>query len=175
MPNGKNNDWTPERVEMAHRLWREGKSASEIERALNCGISRSAVIGRVRRDGVVRSISPGDVVHKPKGAGFRKPKTATTPKLPPPVLPVFTDIEPLRVDGRLLTITDLQSQHCKWPIGDPRAARFGFCGRDVEKGCYCPHHAIRAFYPLASRRPIKPYDPDAEELRHTLRRLRFAA
>lgn len=40
---------------------------------------------------------------------------------------------------------------CKWPIGDPQHAGFGFCGRRADDGPYCPSHAKRAYASHAAR------------------------
>lgn len=34
---------------------------------------------------------------------------------------------------------------CRWPIGDPRDADFGFCGRARADGPYCQGHSQMAF------------------------------
>lgn len=47
--NRAGKTWTPERSELAGRLWVEGKSATEIAKVLGEGITRSAVIGMVSR------------------------------------------------------------------------------------------------------------------------------
>lgn len=45
--------WTPEREDLARRLWGEGKSAAHIARELG-GVTRLAVIGKVHRMGLGR-------------------------------------------------------------------------------------------------------------------------
>lgn len=45
--------WTPEREDLARRLWGEGKSAAHIARELG-GVTRVAVIGKVHRMGLGR-------------------------------------------------------------------------------------------------------------------------
>lgn len=38
-------------------------------------------------------------------------------------------------------ISDLAATQCKWPVGDPKSADFGFCGRlKVGSGPYCACH-----------------------------------
>lgn len=44
--------------------------------------------------------------------------------------------------GRM--ITDLASTQCKWPVGDPKASDFAFCGRLKSEGAYCAAHAAVA-------------------------------
>lgn len=41
--------WTPERSELATKMWSQGASAGEIAKALDCGISRNAVISKMYR------------------------------------------------------------------------------------------------------------------------------
>ncbi|MFT7391387.1 MAG: GcrA cell cycle regulator, partial [Paracoccaceae bacterium] len=43
--------WTDERVEALKGMWNEGKSASQIAKALG-GVTRNAVIGKVHRLGL---------------------------------------------------------------------------------------------------------------------------
>ena len=36
--------------------------------------------------------------------------------------------------------------HCKWPIGDPRTDRFGFCSKESLPGRpYCADHCAQAY------------------------------
>lgn len=42
----------------------------------------------------------------------------------------------------------LEGWMCRWPVGDPQAANFGYCGRHrdaVRDIPYCPHHAVVAY------------------------------
>jgi hypothetical protein len=41
--------------------------------------------------------------------------------------------------GLIHDLTHLGCHACKWPIGDPKAANFSFCGRPAE-GRYCAAH-----------------------------------
>jgi GcrA cell cycle regulator len=77
--------WTPERVELAGRLWVEGKSATEIAKILGEGVTRSAVIGRVSRmklaarapcamPKIVRGTKVPDKYKKPQPPKVEKPK-----------------------------------------------------------------------------------------------------
>lgn len=44
--------WSDEMVFTATRMWGEGRSAAAIVEALNCGVTRNAVIGKMHRLGV---------------------------------------------------------------------------------------------------------------------------
>jgi GcrA cell cycle regulator len=44
------------------------------------------------------------------------------------------------------TLMQLKAQQCHWPVGDPSATGFFFCGAVVEPGyLYCPAHCARAY------------------------------
>lgn len=44
-----------------------------------------------------------------------------------------------------VTLVQLNEHTCKWPIGDPREAGFGFCGaKPIAGKPYCERHAMRA-------------------------------
>lgn len=48
-------------------------------------------------------------------------------------------------------ISDLAATQCRFPLGDPKAADFGFCGRlKAGDGPYCPTHHDIAFNAAAS-------------------------
>jgi GcrA cell cycle regulator len=45
---------------------------------------------------------------------------------------------------------------CRWPIGDPAATEFHFCGRNPKAGSpYCEAHARKAYQPQQTRRSEK--------------------
>lgn len=44
--------WTEDLVDRLKILWREGRSAAEVARALKNGVTRSAVLGKVHRLGL---------------------------------------------------------------------------------------------------------------------------
>lgn len=46
------------------------------------------------------------------------------------------------------TMTTLQSNECRWPIGDPQLPGFHFCGENKKDGnSYCAKHAALASTP----------------------------
>jgi len=58
--------------------------------------------------------------------------------------------------ARHLTLLQLTENTCKWPMGDPLAEDFCFCGADSAEGTpYCAHHSKVAFQPVSERRRIK--------------------
>jgi GcrA cell cycle regulator len=147
--------WTDARVETLKALWLSGLSAAQVAAALG-GVTRNAVIGKLHRLGVAgrAGASPPD-----GGAPTRPPvsRLAPTPsqrsarrlrpraQLPAPSLcvpaPIASEGPPL-VAGLL----SLGPHACRWPIGDPAASGFGFCGRPAEgAGSYCAGHRARAY------------------------------
>ena len=168
-------NWTDERVEALKKLWAEGLSASQIAAQLG-GVSRNAVIGKVHRlklSGRGRAQAAPARPKKPT----QTPVVKTPPKAPPPVRPVPTDTSDNAISGggvtdvavvasrpaagdaftlpesRMLDLIELNERTCKWPIGDPLAAGFHFCGAEAsDTGPYCRYHARIAFQPPADRR-----------------------
>lgn len=48
----------------------------------------------------------------------------------------------------MVPLVELERKHCRWPIGDPLVAGFGFCGHDRTDGSsYCEFHQKHAFLP----------------------------
>lgn len=164
--------WTDERVEKLRKLWGDGLSASQC--ALQLGMpwmSRNAVIGKVTRLGLPgrkvkvrrpaydrwntedRRMTRGD---KP----FKQARKTAKPKPdwraePLPETPAADVV-------RVTSVLDLEPHHCRWPVGDPKHAGFGYCGcKKVEGLPYCNAHARRAYAPIVPKpstggRPINP-------------------
>jgi len=69
----------------------------------------------------------------------------------------MTDIATKRNARRgetLVTFEELGPGHCRWPVGDPRRGRFGFCGASrAGHGPYCEAHREMA---RAPREPVTP-------------------
>jgi hypothetical protein len=111
--------WTPEREARALRLYlREGLSAAEVADALGCGVSRAAVIGKIRRLGFLKRDYAG--------------RTART---------VAAVICRPRVDRRL------PPQRPPLPIDDPGPGRMHttlFCAGPAPDGVYCAAHRALA-------------------------------
>jgi GcrA cell cycle regulator len=126
-------EWTKERTDELERLWADGMSARRIGELF--GTTKNAVIGKVNR---MRLPSRRTVVSV---ARKKLPPKVKTKPLPPPPVTDIPDPEP----HERVKLLDLERNHCRWPIGDPGDAEFGFCGRGTAIGSYCPQHAKRAF------------------------------
>jgi GcrA cell cycle regulator len=159
--------WTDERVATLKKLWLEGLSASQIAKQLG-GVTRNAVIGKVHRLGLSGRAAPS----QPSRTTFKAPRPPRPVSLPAPRrveahAPVSAP-RPIMLDEApgTATVLTLQAHMCKWPIGDPSADSFTFCGRRSDgDGPYCAQHAQVAYQPAQSKKKSS-----ANELARSLRR-----
>jgi GcrA cell cycle regulator len=161
--------WNDERVDLLKKLWSEGLSASQIAGRLG-GVTRNAVIGKVHRLGLSgRATTSRMKSHRPRAraataAGARRMQQKTrfaqqgNPALralyQPEAEPYTPQAEelviPMKERRSIQTLTECS---CRWPIGDPQAADFHFCGKNKVNGLpYCEFHARREFQPPQPRR-----------------------
>jgi len=142
---GSSGGWTDDAVEALVRLWRTGDlSAAMIARRL--GVTRNAVLGKIHRLGLSKprrrrppAIAPTPRHVKPRRVASAARAPASAPVGTPPKL--TADVGP----GLVTRLEDLPSRACHWPLGDPQAADFAFCGRPVETKPYCPAHSGVAY------------------------------
>lgn len=153
--------WNDENVKLLKGWWAMGLSASQIAGRLP-GISREAVLGKVRRLGLpfrkttvatprlFRSTASGNVrdcatfaPHRP-----RYFESAPSVQLPLPLIP----------PAEQKSLLDLDENDCRWPCSETKP--FTFCGRPkAVKGIpYCEDHMRVAYVPLPPRRqaPVAP-------------------
>ena len=77
------------------------------------------------------------------------PMMMTDAYLEPALRPQQEVVVPM---SRRVQIMELREAMCKWPIGDPADATFGFCGRGSDGSSpYCAEHARVAFQPAKKR------------------------
>jgi GcrA cell cycle regulator len=149
--------WTAERIEQLRHCVGSGLTCSQI--AAEIGVTRNAVIGKIHRLG----LSPA----RPAGASARScPPRARHPRsLPSSRLlrligaqaPGAADdaaAAPAPIDSaQRCSLLEIAQDKCHWPIGDPHAADFAFCGNAVVAGfSYCAGHARMAYRVPARRR-----------------------
>lgn len=135
-------DWTDERVTRLKELWAEGASGSVIARLF--GTSRNSVIGKAHRlklPAKSRQSSMG-----PKRIRSRKPRRKPLTPAPTPAEDI---VVPISLNVSLMALNDSM---CKWPIGDPCAEGFHFCGHKNFNGLpYCEYHSRVAYQPAGRR------------------------
>jgi GcrA cell cycle regulator len=156
--------WTDERVELLKKLWSDGLSASQIAAELG-GITRNAVIGKVHRLGLsgrAKSASNGVSRQRKARAPTHMLRIGRNAIRGNTALAHAYDVEveaqPELVDniipiGQRRTILELTEATCRWPVGDPGAGDFFFCGGNTVGSLpYCAYHARVAYQPAADRR-----------------------
>ncbi len=139
--------WTAERIAQLRQCIVTGLTCSEI--AAEIGVTRNAVIGKIHRLG----LSTG----RPAGAPAQScPPRARRPRAPsqrrllqlaclpgggaPIVLGATVE------SAHPCSLTELAECKCRWPLGDPMAADFAYCGNDAITGfAYCVGHARMAY------------------------------
>lgn len=160
--------WTEERVAELKKLWAEGHSASQIAKRLG-NVTRNAVIGKVHRLGLSGRATPSRPVKRPPRLARPRPQPGMRPAIARTDVAVGLEseemlsvnmpieapepIEPHRLpNGDMVTVLTVRDSMCKWPIGDPADANFGFCGHGTAEGSpYCAEHARVAFQPAKKR------------------------
>ena len=161
--------WTPELDDCIRQSIATGKSSSEIARHLNLHgfpVSRNAVIGRKKRLGLCTEGVPWKGGNRVRERGWNPkapkppPRTITLPTIPAarPLLAIVRTLRPAPVGG--VSLTHLQHDYCRFPIGDPKAAGFHFCGAEVHPGKpYCTSHCEIAYVKLSRRGKFHPWTP----------------
>jgi len=149
--------WNPERVEQLRNFLGAGLTCSQI--AAEIGVTRNAVIGKIHRLG----LGPG----RPAAAPGRScpPRARRRPFSPqrqflrlietqPPGATDDVALGAMPVDSaQTCSLLELAERKCRWPLSEPGAADFAFCGNDAVAGfSYCAGHARMAYRPAARRR-----------------------
>jgi|GEM_PF-238896 len=149
--------WTSERVEQLKGCFDAGLTCSQI--AAEIGLSRNAVIGKMNRLGLSRPKSVLAREPRPKRSPWRTGNVAGNVtklinqhrilmNLPPEPQGW---VESISIhDGRGCSLLELNPGSCRWPINEPGAADFCFCGNAQVEGLpYCLGHARIAYKPAA--------------------------
>ena len=152
--------WTAERIEQLRHCIASGLTCSQT--AAEIGVTRNAVIGKIHRLG----LSPA----RPAGASARScPPRARHPRISPSSrlfrliqsdargageVSVLEPSVPEPIDSaQRCSLLEIAQDKCHWPIGDPHAADFAFCGNAAVTGfSYCAGHARMAYRVPARRR-----------------------
>lgn len=119
--------------------------------------SRNAVIGRIHRLKLARTVKPKVVRTAAAALNMKSSGKAATNGATHPWNgskarnAALVAREPVRKEKpnapapMMVELEDLGSGQCKWPIGDPLHEDFGFCGNGRQEGKpYCPHHVSRS-------------------------------
>jgi GcrA cell cycle regulator len=149
--------WTDEAIEALKSMALQGRSARAIAEALGAP-SRSAVIGKANRIGVKlnggstggeRGFPPADGAprppRRPRGAaGSGRSVVSILPRELRKPIWIFAGAEV----GDMLRVgfEDIAESNCRWPLGDPLAEDFVYCGLPPARGrSYCAGHCRLAY------------------------------
>lgn len=158
-------DWTDDLRAKVIDAWEKNESAGDIAKTIP-GATRSGILGIIHRAGKKRNLPRPVASKKEKPMRVTRPKPAPKPQtarlpasgwhnsgvpVPGHIPPEPPAPEPLR-----LTLMELHSRSCRWPVTN--AAPWRYCGHRVvgENSVttpYCAHHARAA---LPKDNPKKP-------------------
>jgi hypothetical protein len=134
-------DWTVELINKVIRLWTvENRSAAEI--GVSEGLTRSTVLGKLYRLGLLHRGKPG----KPASTPHHHHHHRRPPKQPAAVgIHIEVDEVPNKPKPFLgLWIDQLEPGDCRYPSDDQSAAPYQFCGQPTRQGSsYCGFHFER--------------------------------
>ncbi len=136
-PKNVDNVWTAQVIREMTRLYLdEGYSTVAIGAQL--GITRQAVASKLTRLGVRL-----ERINRPRIRPDRPVSTAPRPRL------VVAD--PWAAIGPTVSLMELHSHSCRWPIGDD------YCGAQKTRGSYCSHHAAIGYTGIPVMKPKRPH------------------
>jgi GcrA cell cycle regulator len=140
--NTQTQTWTTERVDQLRRYVEAGFSCGQI--AGEIGLSRNAVIGKIHRLGLWRGTG-----HTPRPRTRPRPSVVFSQRraLQAAYAATCTAVAEAEIDSaKRCSLMELAQGQCRWPISDPGAKDFCFCGNDAVGGfSYCVGHARLAY------------------------------
>jgi GcrA cell cycle regulator len=138
--------WTPDRVDQLRNCVVAGLTCSQI--AAEIGVTRNAVIGKINRLG----LSPARPASPPRAPRPRQPTSRRRQVLRLLCAKELSaadevTLAPGLVDStKICSLLELSDGKCRWPVNEPGAANFAFCGNDSIKGfSYCGCHVRMAY------------------------------
>jgi GcrA cell cycle regulator len=142
--NSETQTWTTERVDQLRRFVEAGFSCGQI--AGEIGLTRNAVIGKIHRLGLWRRLDPAlRAKTRPRRApGFSQRRTLQVVFAAAAASAAAAD-EAIE-SAKRCSLLELAAGKCRWPISDPGANDFCFCGNEAVGGLsYCVGHARLAY------------------------------
>jgi GcrA cell cycle regulator len=148
--------WTTERLDRLKSGFEAGLTCREI--AVDIGVSRNAVIGKLSRLNLTREQS-GEARQPARKDAAKGSRRESRPRLQYRLLQALyaepqpaTDDEPIP-DAHCCSLLELSKERCRWPISTPGAEDFCFCGNTPAEGLpYCPGHSRLAYRPGSRQR-----------------------
>jgi GcrA cell cycle regulator len=137
-------EWDAVQIAQLSDLWSDpANSSAAIGRKM--GISKNAVIGKVKRLGLQSRPSP--ILPRGSGVAPKPPRPLWQPKHTLPALTVEPVVEPPPPPPPV-------QEPCCWPIGEPGTRTFRYCDEPSRVGrcSYCEDHAKIAYQPKPARK-----------------------
>jgi GcrA cell cycle regulator len=148
--------WTTERLERLKSCFEAGLSCREI--AVDIGVSRNAIIGKLSRLNLTRE-KTGEARPPAQRDAAKGPRRESRPRQQYRLLQaLYTAPQPAIDDvpiphAQCCSLMELNEARCRWPISTPGAEDFCFCGNTPVEGLpYCPGHSRLAYRPGSRRR-----------------------
>lgn len=145
--------WPQERVQQVRALAEQGYSAAQIAAEIG-GVTRNAVVGiGFRNHFTFHGGKGGGPNHVASGEPKKKrermisfPKRSYR-KVPEVVIALSAAVTEADVaPRRKVSILELTEQTCRFPLGDPLAPDFGYCGAKPHPNYpYCPNCCLLAY------------------------------
>lgn len=161
------SNWTDKKIEKLKKLWEKGLSTAEIGKKLD--FSKNAIVGKVHRLGLSNRTSP--IKSTPKIVKKNTEvlsETKTKSSVKKTLKPVETSLKTVKKEPSYvaknesaniskvslknkktssgLSLLELTSDLCCWPIDDINSENFHFCGKKVFKNKpYCLEHCAIAY------------------------------
>jgi len=146
IPQARERPWTEAETVALRDAVAKGLSYGQIQRKIKYR-TRNSIIGKIHRLGI-REAMPASVRRERASQHINAKNFPSRSRKAETLSTAIDKIIPLpgaSLDG-------LTARSCRWPIGDPKASTFGFCGCDRREGSsYCAAHAREAYQP----EPIK--------------------
>lgn len=155
-------------------LWNEGCSSGIIADKIGGGVTRSGILGKLHRLGLLAANdkprqsrtrkSYGEVSKRTREirkVGNQKMQTRIVERPRPVIVPRPPKILPAaeraaQIVPRHLDIMQLTSRTCKWPYGD---GPYTYCGHPATHGPYCEGHHDLAHEALPANPPTVWFTP----------------
>lgn len=132
--------------QIAACLWRKHKDFL-ISQGVD-GMTSGMITGKASRIGLGKKPTR---ICGPRPYSRRKPeKEKVQPAVIAAELPVTTK-DLFVPQAERVELLALKDSMCRWPLGDPRDANFGFCGCRTGGSTYCEYHSRIAYQPVQRR------------------------
>ncbi len=132
-------EWTDSKINKLKLLWERGVPTAEMGKQL--GFSKNAIVGKVHRLGLSNRTSP---IKSPVKTKVKKEINLIQKDSSQESSKKVKNIKLNLKDG--VSLINLTSTSCCWPLDEVVDGNFHFCGKQVFKNKpYCLEHCIMAY------------------------------